>query len=137
MSGHRSEFARTAMRTGRFAGVFIVFGFSVGCAMGPNFERPAAPTVQKYTLGPQAEKTVDSGTEGGGVQQFLPQQTIPKDWWTLFKSERLNQLIERGLMNSPTLASAQARLQQAAEILLAYDGSTRYPQIDAALSASR
>ncbi|MFP5240225.1 MAG: efflux transporter outer membrane subunit, partial [Acidobacteriota bacterium] len=62
---------------------------------------------------------------------------IPAQWWTLFHSEALDQLIRRALADSPTLASAEAALRQARENLNATAGTVLYPSVDANLSASR
>jgi NodT family efflux transporter outer membrane factor (OMF) lipoprotein len=122
--------AGSATHCTNVAGSLTLIFALTSCTMGSDFKRPNAPVVQSYTMGPQPERTADTGAGGGGVQRFSSQQSIPSDWWMLFKSEKLNALIQRGLNNSPTLVSAQARLQQAAELFTAQSGSTTYPQID-------
>ncbi|HYM36598.1 MAG TPA: TolC family protein, partial [Steroidobacteraceae bacterium] len=117
---------------------YILIGILIsGCTLGPNFQRPTAPSVDKYTIEPQINETVDSGAAGGGVQRFNWQQKIPDDWWTLFQSEALNKLIRQALANNPTLAASQARLMQAAEALQAQTGATKFPQVDALAAAER
>jgi NodT family efflux transporter outer membrane factor (OMF) lipoprotein len=61
---------------------------------------------------------------------------IPGEWWTLFHSKPLNDLIELSLSNNPTLKSAQAALKAAKENVLAQKG-TYYPSIAGAFSAAR
>jgi NodT family efflux transporter outer membrane factor (OMF) lipoprotein len=72
------------------------------CAVGPDFERPAAPDVGGYTSAPL---------------------DIPGQWWTLFHSEALNTLIEEALKNNPTLPAAEAALRQAWENVYAAEGA--------------
>jgi NodT family efflux transporter outer membrane factor (OMF) lipoprotein len=72
----------------------------------------------------------------GGQQVFDPAADIPGEWWTVFQSPALNQLITQALAANPTLAAAQASLRVARENLLAQEGSF-YPQIDLALNASK
>jgi NodT family efflux transporter outer membrane factor (OMF) lipoprotein len=61
---------------------------------------------------------------------------IPGEWWTLFHSKPLNDLIELSLSNNPTVKAAQALLQVAKENVLAQKG-TYYPSIAGAFSAAR
>ena len=48
---------------------------------------------------------------------------IPGEWWTLFHSKPLNDLIERSLKNNPDLKAAQAALLVAKENVLAQRGA--------------
>jgi NodT family efflux transporter outer membrane factor (OMF) lipoprotein len=61
---------------------------------------------------------------------------IPGQWWTLFQSAELNQLIERALKNNPTLQAAQASLRQANENVAAQRGAL-FPSISANYQAQR
>ena len=85
-----------------------------GCAVGPNYHAPAAPDVSGYTPDPLLP-TVSSDVGGGTSQSFVPAKDIPGDWWTLFHSPGLNQLILEALKNNPTLEAAQASLREARE----------------------
>jgi NodT family efflux transporter outer membrane factor (OMF) lipoprotein len=62
---------------------------------------------------------------------------LPAQWWTLFHSAPLDQLVRTGLEHSPTLAQARARLVQAQEEFKAQAGADRYPKVDASLAATR
>jgi len=73
---------------------------------------------------------------GGDAQQFVDGLDIPGQWWTLFQSPELNQLIELALKNNPTLQAAQASLRQANENVAAQRG-TLYPSISANYQAQR
>src|SRR5215469_8380531 len=86
-----------------------------GCAVGPDFERPAAPEVAGYTSAPLREQTASSDVAGGEAQHFVQGLDIPGQWWTLFHSSALNTLIEEALKNNPTLPAAEAALRQAWE----------------------
>src|SRR6266481_6854058 len=93
------------------------------CAVGPDFERPAAPEVAGYTLEPLARQTSSTDVMGGEAQHFVQGLDIPGQWWTLFHSEALNSLIEQALRNNPTLPAAQAALGQAWENVYAAQGA--------------
>jgi NodT family efflux transporter outer membrane factor (OMF) lipoprotein len=107
-----------------------------GCAMGPDFERPAAPDVSDYTGGPLTTTVASANIPGGEAQRFVQAKEIAGDWWTLFHSKALNELIERSLANNPDLKAAQAALSVARENVLAQRGAY-YPSVAAGFSASR
>src|SRR5208282_2414375 len=70
------------------------------------------------------------------AQRFVEGLDIPGEWWKLFHSKPLNDLIERSLTNNPSLRAAQAALAVARENLLAQKG-TFWPSAAAGFSASR
>jgi NodT family efflux transporter outer membrane factor (OMF) lipoprotein len=94
-----------------------------GCAVGPDFERPAAPDVEGYSREPLAAKTATAGITGGEEQRLVRDLDIPGQWWTLFHSEALNTLIEQALRNNPTLPAAEAALRLAWENVYAAEGA--------------
>ena len=94
-----------------------------GCAVGPDFERPAAPDVEGYTPGPLPTKTASAGVTGGEEQRLVQGLDIPGQWWTLFHSSALNTLIDEALKNNPTLPAAEATLRQAWENVYAAQGA--------------
>lgn len=108
---------------------------TAGCAVGPNFKRPAAPNVPGYTPAPPSTTSNTPGVSGGEPQQFAQGQDIPGEWWTLFHSKPLNDLIERALRANPDLKAAQAALLVARENVLAQRGAY-YPSISAGFAAS-
>lgn len=106
---------------------------TAGCAVGPNFKKPAAPKVPGYTPTPPST-TSTPNVSGGEAQQFVEARDIPGEWWTLFHSKPLNDLIERSLKNNPDLKAAQAALLVAKENVLAQRGAY-YPSVAASFSA--
>jgi NodT family efflux transporter outer membrane factor (OMF) lipoprotein len=70
------------------------------------------------------------------AQSFAAGRDIPGDWWTLFHSKPLDDLIERSLRANPDLTSAQAALLVARENTLAQRGYY-YPSVSAGFSAIR
>ena len=107
------------------------------CAVGPNYKAPPAPKTPGF-VAPDALPAVTASApgDGGDAQHFVEDLDIPGQWWTLFQSPTLNALIERGLANSPTLASAQASLRQAKETVAAERGSF-FPSLSGAVQATR
>jgi NodT family efflux transporter outer membrane factor (OMF) lipoprotein len=107
-----------------------------GCAVGPNFKKPAPPEVNEYTASPLTTTVTGTNIPGGEEQRFAMGGDISGDWWTLFHSTPLNRLIAGSLANNHDLKAAQAALTVAHETLLAQRG-VYYPNAAASFSASR
>jgi NodT family efflux transporter outer membrane factor (OMF) lipoprotein len=107
------------------------------CAVGPNFKPPAAPPVSSYTQQQQPQTTASTpGVPGGEAQHFVAGADIPADWWTLFHSRALNDLIEQALARNADLKAAQAALLVAHENTLAQKGAYA-PQVSAGATITR
>lgn len=104
-----------------------------GCMVGPDFHSPPSPHPEKYTENTLPSQTVATPKSGkaGASQVFVQGEPIPAQWWYLFHSEELNQLINIGLAHSPNLAAAQAALLQAQELVAAQIGSSLFPAFSA------
>jgi NodT family efflux transporter outer membrane factor (OMF) lipoprotein len=87
------------------------------CAVGPNFHAPAAPADQSY--GPAQQTFPAAIGTGNDTQRLIAGLKIPAQWWTLFKSPKLNQLVEEALRGNPDVDAAKAALRQAHELYLA------------------
>jgi len=109
---------------------------TAGCVVGPNYKRPAAPNVPGYTPSLPTTTSSSPNVTGGEAQTFAQGRDIPGDWWALFHSKPLNDLIERSLKNNPDLKSVQAALLVARENVLAQRGAY-YPQVSGSFSATR
>jgi NodT family efflux transporter outer membrane factor (OMF) lipoprotein len=110
--------------------------FAAGCAVGPNFKKPAAPNVTGYAPLPISTTSSTANVTGGEAQKLLDGRDIPAEWWTLFHSQPLDDLIERSLKANPDLKAAQAALIVARENMLAQRGAY-YPSVTGGFSATR
>jgi NodT family efflux transporter outer membrane factor (OMF) lipoprotein len=99
---------------------------AAGCAVGPDFQRPAAPEVKGYL--PTAP--------AAGDQRFVDGGRISAQWWELFHSPSLNALVQRALSANPNIDAARAALRAAQENAAAQRGAF-YPQAIASLQPSR
>ena len=108
-----------------------------GCAVSPELRMPEMVMPAQYTEIPLPAQTVTTASEGGAVQRFVSAKDLPAEWWRLFNSPGLDQMIRQGLNESPTLAAAQAALRKAEENLRAVKGSVLYPAVNADLQATR
>lgn len=120
----------------RAAGITFIATVIHGCTVGPDFVRPAAPAVDRYTPQPPAQKTASADVDGGLAQRFVHDLDIPAQWWTLFHSPQLNALIEQALKANPNLQAAQAALRVAQENVNAQQGAY-FPSLTANLDSSR
>jgi NodT family efflux transporter outer membrane factor (OMF) lipoprotein len=125
-----SEFARIGAAPAGVAAALL------SACVGPNFHRPAPPTVDRYTIEPLAAATAAAPGVGGAAQRFLSQQDVPRNWWTLFGSDELDSLVTTALRANPDVASAQAALRQALENTAAQRGSY-FPMVQGSFDASR
>jgi NodT family efflux transporter outer membrane factor (OMF) lipoprotein len=105
-----------------------------GCAVGPNFHTPAAPTASGYLLAPLGPTA--GGGAGDEVQTFAPGQDVAGRWWTLFGSSELDARVALALKSNPDLESARAALRGAHETYLAQWGAL-LPSVEADYSVSR
>jgi NodT family efflux transporter outer membrane factor (OMF) lipoprotein len=105
-----------------------------GCAVGPDFVRPAPPQVDTYTAA-EPRATLAPGS-GEPEQRFVVGQEVSAQWWELFRSPPLAETVRQAIAGNQTLASAQATLAQAQEAVVQARAAF-YPQVNASGSAGR
>lgn len=108
----------------------FLFSFTLtGCMVGPNFHTPKAPNVERYNAKPLPTHTasVSHAGSGGKAQTFVYDRDLPADWWQMFHSKEINQLVEAGIHNSPNIDAAQAALRVAQETLNQQIGNLLFP----------
>ena len=106
-----------------------------GCAVGPDFSRPAAPQVTEFKRDPTAT-TVSTSGPTGAAQAFTIGVSRQADWWKLYGSMQLNALVELALKNNPTIDAARAALKQSQAYASAQRGYF-FPTIQASLAPTR
>lgn len=105
------------------------------CTVGPNFSEPATPATSRYVPAGEVTPSNDAGPNA-------PRQTtvvgakIAADWWTLFHSAQLDEVVKAAIAGNHTLEAAQAHLASAREAVIAANGGL-YPQIDFSAAAAR
>lgn len=125
----------------RLTSRFIALVFSItlalaatGCAVGPDFKRPAPPAIDRYA---QSLPAAPAGaTSGISAQRLVDGMDISGQWWTLFQSRPLNELINQAIQANPDLHAAQAVLRGANETLRAGQGAF-YPSVDLGFQSTR
>ena len=105
----------------------LALAWLAGCAVGPNYERPAAVATM-----PTAFKWATNEWKVATPQAHLPKGT----WWEIFQDAELNQLEAQAAEANQELKAAVARFAQArAAADVARSGL--FPRIGAGFSASR
>ncbi|MGP8200511.1 MAG: efflux transporter outer membrane subunit [Limisphaerales bacterium] len=108
-----------------------------GCAVGPDFKKPAAPSVKGYTPGPLPPATSGvSNVMGGEAQRFVSGQDIQFEWWRAFQCPQLNTLVDTALRRNDSITAAWAALRQAQEQVYAQQGAY-YPTLDGSYTVTR
>ena len=106
------------------------------CVVGPNFKTPTSPAVAGYTAQAPAMTAATPGVSGGEAQRFVSGADIPADWWKLFHSRELNDLIAQALAHNADLGAARAALLVAHENTLGQRGAYA-PKVAAGASITR
>jgi NodT family efflux transporter outer membrane factor (OMF) lipoprotein len=104
-------------------------GVLSACSVGPRFERPETPTPAGYVAPREPQGGPGTTPTDGLAQQIVLGSSPAADWWTLFHSDPLNELIRQAVADNHTLAAAKATLAETRELVAAQTGA-RYPQLD-------
>ncbi|MGF6558760.1 NodT family efflux transporter outer membrane factor (OMF) lipoprotein [Pseudomonas sp. S30_BP2TU TE3576] len=104
--------------------------FLSACTVGPDYETPAASSSQHYDL--QAEQRLARGDD----PRINPGQRVSGDWWTAFRSQKLDHVVRRAIDGNLDLVAADATIRQAASSVAAAQGAL-YPQVDFGAVAGR
>lgn len=107
------------------------------CAVGPNFHSPAPPATTRYTPGEQPDVTTEAPVAAGAAQKFVADRDIPGNWWSLFQSAPLDELVRSALHDSPSVESAKATLRSAQATYTAERGALLLPAADGQANVTR
>jgi NodT family efflux transporter outer membrane factor (OMF) lipoprotein len=124
-------------------GLFVAIALCA-CTVGPSFKRPTTPTPAAYigrsvplpSGSAPASAEQDAPTASDFGQHIMLGATPVADWWKLFESQALDELIRRAASNNHTLSAARATLLEAQELVAAQSGA-RYPQVSVDAGAGR
>jgi NodT family efflux transporter outer membrane factor (OMF) lipoprotein len=138
---------RESVKPGRVAAAasgLTVAAILCACSVGPNFHRPTAPAMSAYR--PQGESSPLNTAAAAARQQapaadayaqrFIMGAPVVPEWWTLFESPQLDELMRRAVADNHDLAAAKATLAQAQELVAAQTGRL-FPQVGLTASSGR
>jgi NodT family efflux transporter outer membrane factor (OMF) lipoprotein len=108
--------------------------FLAGCAFAPPAKPPAPPAPAHYAVQP----TPAQSAKADGVAQHLSlgARAVPA-WWRLYGSDTLDNWVDEGLRNNPSLEATRHTLDAAHELLRAQVGANMLPTLDAQGQTSR
>lgn len=102
---------------------FIAAVLLAGCAVGPDYQRPALALPAQYP-GSDAAAGGTAGTD------------VPAQWWTLYGQPELDRLVVQALERNRDIEQAVARVEQA-DALARQAGAALLPRVDLGASAGR
>ena len=94
--------------------LLLAAGLLAGCALGPDYQRPATPSAEAY---PEAGKGGDA---------------VRAEWWKSFGDPELDALVAKAFAANTDLRLAVARIEEAAAGLAEVEGAS-LPQVDATM----
>jgi NodT family efflux transporter outer membrane factor (OMF) lipoprotein len=104
------------------------------CAVGPNFHQPNPPNTSGY-LHPSSD-TAPVQPQAQDVQNISPGVELAGEWWQLFHSAQLDEVVRTAIAASPTLVAANATLAEAREEVTVARGAL-LPSVSASAEAQR
>ncbi|MBS0517820.1 MAG: efflux transporter outer membrane subunit [Proteobacteria bacterium] len=108
-----------------------------GCTVGPDFVPPDPPKDKTYLSSSMVEETVAAkDVLGGEAQRFVTDLDIPEQWWRVYQSKPLNDLIDRSLKANPDIQSAIQSLKAAQETAKA-QRATLFPVVSVSGSGTQ
>jgi NodT family efflux transporter outer membrane factor (OMF) lipoprotein len=114
-------------------GVFTASALA-GCAVGPNFHQPKPPSTSGY-LHPSSD-SAPVQPQARDVQNVSPGIELSGEWWHLFHSAQLDEIVRSAIAASPTLVAANATLAGAREEVTVARGAL-LPSLSATADAQR
>jgi NodT family efflux transporter outer membrane factor (OMF) lipoprotein len=118
--------ALLSIKRARAATAVAASALLAACVVGPNFHAPAPPPVSSYSM-------VGDDANIGPARAAIGEKVVA-EWWTLFHSPALDQLMRQAVAGNPTLDEARARLEASREAVKAESGRL---MVDANAGAQR
>lgn len=98
-----------------------------GCAVGPNYKRPAVDVPGMYR-GASAETPASPGQNASGAAQPTAASLGDEKWWEVFQDQELQQLIRTAVKNNYDARIAATRVLEA-EAQLGITRADQYPSL--------
>jgi NodT family efflux transporter outer membrane factor (OMF) lipoprotein len=103
-----------------------------GCSVGPNFTRPVPPAAARYNADAPHDEEPDDATR----QHVALGQEIEGNWWSLFRSDAIDEVVKQAVEHNRSLEASVATLRQARELAWATVGSSD-PQVGLSAGVGR
>ena len=112
------------MRPLHIASLLAATACLAACATQPRYQKPAIEVQAAWANAP------------AGIEAVLPRVAAEERWWTQLNDPAIDTLVAAGLTDSPTLAQAAARVDEA-RATLNVSRAQRLPQLTGNASATR
>src|ERR1700736_1661557 len=97
--------------------ILVILGFASGCAVGPNYKRPAVNVPPVYRgLAPEEAAKSDA------------RSLADEKWWEVFQDEQLKELVKTALQQNYDLRIAATRILQA-QAQLGFTRADQFPTV--------
>lgn len=121
-----------AARPGRIACTALAV-LLTGCAVGPDFRPPDSPVETTYLAGRGPNNASGDAIAGRKIEHG---GDLPAEWWEVFRSQKLSDLVRDGLANNADVGAAEAALRVAQANARAQRGAL-FPVVGAGFDANR
>jgi NodT family efflux transporter outer membrane factor (OMF) lipoprotein len=123
--------------TGRSLTAATIALLASGCMVGPDFKRPDPPTDKTYLSGEIIDQTIGTpDVLGGEAQTYVQGLDIPAQWWSVFESRPLSDLVGRAMAANPDIQAAMQALKLAQQNARAQRAAL-FPTVGASFGASQ
>lgn len=95
------------------SGLLLAAAALAGCAVGPNYKRPAVDVPAVYRNAPPASAANPAVQAGQASTGSAPASLGDEKWWKVFQDPQLQSLIRTALKNNYDVRIAAARVLQA------------------------
>jgi NodT family efflux transporter outer membrane factor (OMF) lipoprotein len=117
--------SRVLQRFVRRGCALVVTLVAAGCAVGPNYRKPAVDIPTHFKEGVDWERA-----------HANPQASLSSNWWLAYHDDTLTHLIEQAIKGNPSITQAESayRLAQA---MVAANTANLFPSINAGITTTR
>ena len=106
-----------------------------GCTVGPNYQRPSAPTAPAFKE--TAVPVPPPNPPGGGWKQVSPNDSaLRPNWWEIYQDPQLDKLEQQVAVSNQTLKASYEQYMQARAAVQFYR-SQYFPTLQVGPSATR
>lgn len=116
--------------------VLVLCALCASCAVGPDFQRPAAPASTGYAPHALPQDTAHADVAQGNAQRIVSGTGVQREWWKVFGSHEIDEAVASALASSPGIEQARAALRIAQENAAAQRGAY-FPTVAAGYAFNR
>lgn len=120
---------RQSLRFHYWLVVVLALGASIGCAVGPNYKRPAVDVPVTYRDAASADTPPSAAPNAAPSQENATASLGDEKWWEVFQDAELQKLIRTAIKNNYDVRIAATRVLQA-RAQLGITRADQFPTLD-------